>query len=43
MEFWYLYHSGVAVKTENHLLIFDYYLDAPQGGGLADGVVNPPA
>lgn len=25
LKVWYLYHSGFAVKTNNHLLIFDYY------------------
>lgn len=25
LKIWYLYHSGFAVKTNNHLLIFDYY------------------
>lgn len=27
---WYIYHSGFAVKTAKHLLIFDYYRDSPQ-------------
>ncbi len=22
---WYLFHSGWAIKTQNHFLIFDYY------------------
>lgn len=39
MTVWYLYHSGFAVKTPKHTLIFDYWRDGP--GGLADGVVNP--
>ena len=37
----YLHHSSFAVKTAAHFLIFDYYLDTPQGGKLAQGVVNP--
>lgn len=40
-EIRYLYHSGFAVKTERHFLIFDYYRDDPRGGGLADGVIDP--
>lgn len=27
---WYMYHSGFAVGTANHLLIFDYYKDSPE-------------
>ena len=30
---WYIYHSGFAVKTLNHFLVFDYYRDNP-GNGL---------
>lgn len=40
-EIFYLYHSGFAVKTERHFLIFDYYLDSPHGGGLHSGVIDP--
>lgn len=42
-EVWYLYHSGFALKTRNHFMIFDYYSDTPAGGGrsLDTGVVNP--
>lgn len=42
-EVWYLYHSGFAVKTSNHFLIFDYYNDTPFGSqrGLAGGVIDP--
>ncbi len=42
-EVWYLYHSGFAVKTPNHFLIFDYYNDTPFGRerGLAGGVIDP--
>ena len=41
MDLWYLYQSGFALRTEQHLLIFDYYRDEPQGGTLADGVLSP--
>ena len=40
-EITYLHHSSFAVKTATHFLIFDYYLDTPHGGRLAQGVVNP--
>ena len=40
---WYLYHSGFAVQTENHFLIFDYWRDKPKGGGLDSGVIDPAA
>ena len=36
----YLYHSGFALETADHFLIFDYYLDTPSGG-LSAGVVDP--
>lgn len=38
----YLYNSGFYVETENHILIFDYYLDTPSLSvkGLEHGVVN---
>lgn len=40
---WYLFHSGFAVKTSRHFLIFDYYLDKPDGvhTSLDAGVINP--
>lgn len=52
MKVWYLDHSGFAVETRNHLLIFDYYKDCPgpkdrpslpeeENGGLERGVVLP--
>ena len=41
MEIRYLFHSGFAVETGAHLLIFDYYKDTPRGGKLADGVIDP--
>ena len=39
----YLFHSGFAVETPRHLLIFDYWRDEPDSGGrgLAAGVVEP--
>lgn len=39
---WYLGHSGVAVKTRNNLLIFDYwnYGDQPDEPYLANGHIN---
>lgn len=40
-EIWYLGHSGFAVKTSEHFLLFDYSIDAPKGGKLADGVIDP--
>lgn len=44
MKGWYLDHSGVAVKTQNHLLLFDLFgdiLNWEQGGGLGEGRLNP--
>lgn len=41
LEIWYLYHSGFAVKTAGHLLVFDYYVDKPRGCGLHKGVIDP--
>jgi ankyrin repeat protein len=40
---WYLGHSGWAVKTMNHLLIFDYYekTDRPDDPRLVNGRINP--
>ncbi len=29
---YYLYHSGFAIVTKNHVLVFDYYRDCPSGG-----------
>ncbi|MDH4210229.1 MAG: ankyrin repeat domain-containing protein [candidate division WOR-3 bacterium] len=39
---WYLGHSGVAVKTKNNLLIFDYwnYGQQPDESYLANGHIN---
>ncbi|MCP4221310.1 MAG: hypothetical protein GY765_42180 [bacterium] len=40
---WYLGHSGWAVKTKTHLLVFDYYEDTPPPAEpkLANGRINP--
>ena len=40
---WYLYHSGWAVKTANHLLIFDYTepLERPARRSLDSGSIDP--
>ena len=42
-EVWYLYHCGYAVKTANHLLIFDYWEPEKNKteGSLAQGFVDP--
>jgi len=39
---WYLGHGGCAVKTKDHLLIFDYwgYGEQPDGPCLANGHIN---
>lgn len=40
---WYLGHSGWAIKTRNHFLIFDYWEDGgvPAEPLLANGHINP--
>lgn len=40
---WYLNHSGFAVETAGHFLVFDYSCDEPAGGtrALENGVVTP--
>jgi L-ascorbate metabolism protein UlaG (beta-lactamase superfamily) len=41
---WHLYHSGFALKTANHLLIFDYWPgegSPDESGGLAAGLIRP--
>jgi len=40
---WFLGHSGWAVKTRNHLLIFDYFPqgESPASAALCNGRVNP--
>jgi L-ascorbate metabolism protein UlaG (beta-lactamase superfamily) len=43
IKVWYLYHSGFAVLTEGHFLIFDYWRDKPKGAGLESGVIDPAA
>jgi ankyrin repeat protein/L-ascorbate metabolism protein UlaG (beta-lactamase superfamily) len=44
---WYLEHSGWAIKTRNHFLVFDYFLHGdrtpPDGASLASGYVLPEA
>ncbi len=44
---WYLEHSGWAIKTKNHFLVFDYFLHGdrtpPDGASLACGYVLPEA
>jgi L-ascorbate metabolism protein UlaG (beta-lactamase superfamily) len=40
---WYLYHSGFAVQTANHFLVFDYWKQSPKGKGLDHGVIDPMA
>jgi ankyrin repeat protein/L-ascorbate metabolism protein UlaG (beta-lactamase superfamily) len=39
---WYLGHSGWAIKTQNHLLIFDYYADGvpPDLPSLSNGRID---
>jgi L-ascorbate metabolism protein UlaG (beta-lactamase superfamily) len=38
----YLYHSGFAVETPNHFLIFDYFNDVPEGTerSISNGVIS---
>ncbi|MBN1212652.1 MAG: ankyrin repeat domain-containing protein [candidate division Zixibacteria bacterium] len=42
---WHLGHSGWAVKTQNHLLVFDYWLNpeqpTPEQASLAGGYIVP--
>jgi L-ascorbate metabolism protein UlaG (beta-lactamase superfamily) len=40
---WYLFHSGWAVKTKNHFLIFDYWENDAGSGKrtLGQGFINP--
>lgn len=42
-EIWFLGHSGFAVQTSHHFLIFDYYNDKPitMTRGLNAGVIEP--
>ena len=43
INIWYLFHSSYAIKVENLLLIFDYYIDKPAGQtrSLSCGVIEP--
>lgn len=41
MKVTYLYHSGFAVETTSHFLVFDYWKNTPKNGSLKDGVINP--
>jgi len=40
---WYLNHAGYAVKTKNHLLVFDYFSPTADPGapGLCNGHIDP--
>jgi ankyrin repeat protein/L-ascorbate metabolism protein UlaG (beta-lactamase superfamily) len=40
---WYLFHSGWAIKTRNHLLVFDYFQPGrpPDEAGLCNGHIDP--
>lgn len=40
---WYTGHSGWAVKTQNHLLVFDYWKRTalPDTPGMVNGTINP--
>jgi len=42
-QIWYLYHCGYAVKTANHLLVFDYWEPEEDkvDGFLTQGFVDP--
>jgi len=42
-KIWYLYHSGFAVQTAGHFLIFDYWKQSPKGKGLESGVIDTQA
>ena len=42
-KIWYLYHSGFAVQTAEHFLIFDYWKQRPKGKGIESGVIEPAA
>ena len=44
MKVWYCHHSGVAVKTQRHLLLFDLFgeaLEPKEGQGLQQGYFDP--
>jgi L-ascorbate metabolism protein UlaG (beta-lactamase superfamily) len=40
---WYLFHSGWAIKTRDHLLVFDYFQPRrpPEDPGLCNGRIEP--
>ena len=41
---WYLHHSGWAVKTQNHFLVFDYWRGRrtiPENPSLSNGFIDP--
>ena len=40
VKIWYLYHSGFAVETPTHFLVFDYWRNTPKGSGLDVGVID---
>lgn len=41
-EIWYLLHSGFAIKTKKHFLIFDYYAgDGSFTGSFSEGMIQP--
>jgi len=40
---WYLYHSGFAVSTAGHYLVFDYWRDKPKRGDPGKSVIDPAA
>ena len=42
-KIWYLYHSGFAVQTSAHFLVFDYWKILPKRKGLESGVIAPDA
>ena len=41
MKITYLYHSGFAVDTGKHFLVFDYWKTSPKNGSLGNGVIKP--
>jgi L-ascorbate metabolism protein UlaG (beta-lactamase superfamily) len=40
-KIWYLYHSGFAVQTAAHFLVFDYWKNKPKNAGIDSGVIDP--
>ncbi|MGM0471552.1 MAG: MBL fold metallo-hydrolase [Bacillota bacterium] len=42
LQIYHLYHSSIAIESENHFLIFDYFNDEPsEEAALSNGVVPP--